>query len=271
MRRQRPRRLLPVIDHVATAATLDAAERDRAAIRPLTDTLQGLTVADAYAIQAAWLRRKLAANAALALVGRKVGLTARAMQEQLGVNEPDCGFLLNSMLVPNAGSIPRAELILPRVEPEIAFYLAEDLRGPDLTAADILEATRAVAPALEIVDSRIADWKIKLQDTIADNGSSARAVIGAAVSFDRALDLAAVQVTLRRDGEVVGEGAGAAVLGHPAEAVAWLANALAGFGEGLKANDVVLPGAMCASVFANAGEVFEASYTGLGSVSVRFT
>ncbi len=259
------------IDHAATAGVLDVAERNRAAIPPLTDTLHGLTIQDAYAIQAAWLRRKLATDAGLSLVGRKVGLTARAMQEQLGVNEPDFGFLLNHMLVPDAGSIPRDALILPRVEPEIAFYLAQDLRGPGLSAADVLDATRAVAPALEIVDSRIADWKIKLQDTIADNGSSARAVVGPATPFDRGLDLAAVQVTLRRNGEQAGAGAGAAVLGHPAEAVAWLANALAAFGESLKAGEVVLPGAMCASVFAHAGDVFEASYTGLGSVSVRFT
>jgi len=230
-----------------------------------------LTVEDAYAIQAAWLRRKLASDSGLRLVGRKVGLTAKAMQEQLGVSEPDFGFLLNRMLVASGGSIARDELILPRVEPEIAFYLEKDLRGPGLAVADVLDVTRAVAPALEIVDSRIADWKIKLQDTIADNGSSARAVIGPSVPYERGLDLAAVLVSLRRNGEQVGQGAGAAVLGHPAEAVAWLANALAAFGESLRAGDVVLPGAMCASVFANAGETFDASYTGLGSVSVRFT
>jgi 2-oxopent-4-enoate hydratase len=260
-----------VFDHAATAAVLDAAERNRAAVQPLTETLKGLTVQDAYAIQAAWLRHKLASASRPTLVGRKVGLTARAMQEQLGVSEPDFGFLLDQMLVPDGGAIARQELILPRVEPEIAFVLAKDLRGPGLSASDVLDATRAVAPALEIVDSRIADWKIKLQDTIADNGSSARAVIGASMPFERGLDLAAVVVTLRRGGEQVGEGAGAAVLGHPAEAVAWLANALAGFGESLHAGDVVLPGAMCASVFANVGDAFEASYTGLGRVSVRFT
>ncbi|HEY1297953.1 MAG TPA: 2-keto-4-pentenoate hydratase [Chloroflexota bacterium] len=263
----------PPIDHVATAGILDAAERDRAAIRPLSETLPTLTVQDGYAIQSAWLHRKLDSDTGLRLVGRKVGLTAKAMQEQLGVNEPDFGFLLNTMLVPDAGAIARDELILPRVEPEIAFYLARDLRGPGVSAADVLDATRAVAPALEIVDSRIADWKIKLQDTIADNGSSARAVVGPSVPWAKggSLDLSAVLVTLRRNGEQVGEGAGAAVLGHPAEAVAWLANALAAFGEGLRAGDVILPGAMCASVFANAGETFEASYTGLGSVRVRFT
>jgi 2-keto-4-pentenoate hydratase len=128
-----------------------------------------------------------------------------------------------------------------------------------------------VAPALEIVDSRIADWKIKLQDTVADNGSSARAVVGPPVPYNADLDLPAVVVRLRRNGDKVGEGAGAAVLGHPAEAVAWLANALANFGESLRAGDVVLPGAMCASVFANAGETFEATYAGLGKVSVRFS
>jgi 2-oxopent-4-enoate hydratase len=263
--------LLHVHDHAATAATLDVAERDRAAIRPLTEALPELTVKDAYAIQAAWLLRKLARDAGLRLVGRKVGLTAKAMQEQLGVDQPDFGFLLNTMLVPDGGTIQRRELIMPRVEPEIAFYLGRPLRGPGVAAADVLEATDAVAPALEIVDSRIADWKIKLQDTVADNGSSARAVIGASVPFDRGIDLAEVQVILRLNGEQVGTGTGAAVLGHPAEAVAWLANALADFGESLRAGDVVLPGAMCASVFANAGEAFEASYTGLGSVSVRFT
>jgi 2-oxopent-4-enoate hydratase len=260
-----------VHDHAGTAAVLDVAERERAAIQPLTETHPGLSVRDAYAIQAAWLRSKLGRDAALSLVGRKVGLTSKAMQEQLGVNEPDSGFLLNQMLVPDRGTIRRAELIMPRVEPEIAFFLARSLRGPGVAVADVLDATAAVAPALEIVDSRIADWKIKLQDTIADNGSSARAVIGPSVPFSRDLDLAAVQVILRLNGEQVGTGTGAAVLGHPAESVAWLANALADFGESLRAGDVVLPGAMCASVFANAGEAFEASYTGLGSVSVRFS
>jgi 2-oxopent-4-enoate hydratase len=263
--------LITVQDHAAIAAVLDAAERDRAAIPPLTETQTGLTVQDAYAIQAAWLRRKLSADAGLRLVGRKVGLTAKAMQVQLGVSEPDFGFLLNRMLVPDGGTIAREALILPRVEPEIAFYLARELRGPGLSAAQVLAATRAVAPALEIVDSRIADWKIKLADTVADNGSSARAVVGPSVPFDGSLDLAAVEVTLRRNGEAVGSGAGAAVLGQPAEAVAWLGNALAEYGEALRAGDVVLPGAMCASVFANSGEEFEASYTGLGQVSVRFS
>jgi 2-keto-4-pentenoate hydratase len=219
-------------------------------------------------VQAAWLERKLAAGNSLA--GRKVGLTSRAMQQQLGVDEPDFGFLLQSMLVPSGATLRRAELLQPRVEPEIAFWLRDALRGPGVTAEQVLAATRGVSAALEIVDSRIADWKIKLADTIADNGSSARAVIGERVVPVADLDLVAEGVELFCDGQPVGSGVGAAVLGHPAEAVAWLANRLADFGDGLHAGQVVLPGAMCASVFANAGETFRAEYPHLGSVSVVF-
>ena len=254
---------------VTTARALDEAERTRAALPPLTQTQPGLSVRDAYAIQQAWLRSKLA-DGSRRLVGRKIGLTAKAMQDQLGVTEPDFGFLLDAMLVDSGGAIRREELLQPRVEPEIAFFLARDLRGPGVSAEAVLAATRGVATALEVVDSRIADWRIKLQDTIADNGSSARAVVGAEVPLAGLGDLAAIEVTLTRNGEPVGHGTGAAVLGHPAAAVAWLANALAPFEHGLLAGQVVLPGAMCASVFAAAGDTFEAVFPGLGRVSVSF-
>jgi len=192
------------------------------------------------------------------------------MQQQLGVGEPDFGFLLHAMLVPSGGTLQRRDLLQPRVEPEIAFWLATDLRGPGVTAADVLAATRGVSAALEIVDSRIIAWRIKLVDTIADNGSSARAVVGERVVPVAEVDLAAEAVQLVRNGEVVGTGSGADVLGHPAEAVAWLANRLADFGERLQAGQVVLPGAMCASVFAQAGETFRADFPSIGSVSVTF-
>jgi 2-keto-4-pentenoate hydratase len=254
--------------HVEIMDTLDVAERTRVPIPPLTETRPGLTPDDAYAVQGAWLDRKLAAGGRLA--GRKVGLTSRAMQQQLGVSEPDFGFLLGAMLVTSGSTLKRAELLQPRVEPEIAFWLQADLRGPGITAAQVLAATRGVSAALEIVDSRIADWRIKLADTIADNGSSARAVLGERVVPVNELDLVAESVELFRNEESVGSGAGAAVLGHPAEAVAWLANRLADFGEDLQAGQVVLPGAMCASVFAQAGETFRADFPHLGSVSVVF-
>ena len=249
--------------------TLYAAERTRVAVPPVTETWPGLTQADAYAVQDAWLRRKLDEGGRL--VGRKVGLTSRAMQQQLGVDEPDFGFLLEAMLVPSGAMLVRSELLQPRVEPEIAFWLASALRGPGVTAADVLAATRGVSAALEIVDSRIADWRIKLADTIADNGSSARAVVSDQVTPLAGVDLAAETVQLLRNDEVVGRGTGVDVLGHPAEAVAWLANRLADFGAGLEPGFVVLPGAMCASVFAQAGETFRAEFTSIGSVLVRFT
>ena len=248
--------------------TLYAAERTRVAVPPLTETRPELTQAEAYAIQDAWLRRKLDEGGRL--VGRKVGLTSRAMQQQLGVNEPDFGFLLEAMLVPSGATLVRAELLQPRVEPEIAFWLDSALRGPGITAAEVLAATLGVSAALEIVDSRIADWRIKLADTIADNGSSARAVVSDQVVPLRGVDLAAEAVQLLRNDEVVGRGTGADVLGHPAEAIAWLANRLAGFGAGLEPGQVVLPGAMCASIFGHAGEIFRAEFTSIGSVSVRF-
>jgi 2-keto-4-pentenoate hydratase len=254
--------------HAEIMATLDAAERTRAAIPPLTQTHPQLSAADAYAVQDAWLQKKLAGGGRLA--GRKIGLTNRAMQQQLGVGEPDFGFLMESMLVTSGATLRRGELLQPRVEPEIAFRLRTDLRGPGITAQEVLAATRGVSAALEIVDSRIANWRIKLADTIADNGSSARAVISDRVVSVSNLDLAAETVTLFRNGEVVGGGSGADVLGHPAEAVAWLANRLAEFGAFLSAGQVVLPGAMCASVFAERGETFRADFPSLGGVEVSF-
>ncbi len=251
----------------ALAAALAEAERLQVAIRPLTETHPAIGPDGAYAIQSAWLAKKLAAGEQL--VGRKVGLTSKAMQEQLGVTEPDFGFLLRSMMIDSGGSLDRSALLQPRVEPEIAFWIREELRGPGVTRDRVLRATRAVSPALEVVDSRIADWRIKLIDTISDNGSSARAVIGRAVPVG-SVDLAGETVRLLRDGEVVGTGRGAAVLGHPAEAVAWLANRLSTFDEALLPGHLVLPGAMCASVFANAGDSFTAEFGCLGSVSVAF-
>jgi 2-keto-4-pentenoate hydratase len=254
--------------HSDIVTALDEAERQRVPIAPLSEQHPSLSAADAYAIQAGWLSRKLADGAELA--GRKVGLTSQAMQTQLNVHEPDYGFLLRSMLVASGSTLRRAGLLRPRVEPEIGFWLGSELRGPGVTIDQVLAATRGVCAALEIVDSRIADWRIKLVDTIADNGSSARAVLSDNLVLLDGLDLIAERVTLLRNGETVGSGDGAAVLGHPAEAVAWLANTLARFDQALLPGQVVLPGAMCASVFAEAGEVFEAQFSRLGSVSIHF-
>ncbi|TMC28461.1 MAG: 2-keto-4-pentenoate hydratase [Chloroflexi bacterium] len=251
-----------------TAARLDQAEQSRMPLPPLSQEYPTLTPAQAYAIQSAWLDLKLARGARI--IGRKIGLTSRAMQELLGVDQPDYGFLLDSMMVTSGGTLSRTDFLLPRIEPEIAFWLAKDLKGPGITVDAVLAATRGVSPALELVDSRIAKWQIKLPDTIADNASSARVIVSEQIVPLDGLDLAAEAVTLTRNGVEVGSGNGAAVLGHPAEAVAWLANKLAEYGIAIEAGQLVLPGAMCAAATVAAGETYRAMFSTIGEVSVRF-
>jgi 2-keto-4-pentenoate hydratase len=251
-----------------SAVLLDQAERHCIPIAPLSETYPSLTPGQAYAIQSAWLELKRMEGGQL--VGRKIGLTSKAMQEQLGVHEPDYGFILESMVIPSGHILPRAAFLLPRIEPEIAFWLGEDLRGPGVTAEQVLAATQGVSAALELVDSRIENWRIKLVDTIADNASSARLIVSSQRMSPQDLDLAAEGVELWSDGERVGSGTGAAVLGHPANAAAWLVNKLADFGVSLLKGQVVLPGAMCAAVSVVDGKTYRAVYTTLGEVSISF-
>lgn len=248
------------------ADELEIAERDRAPVQPITARHGGFDVVAAYRVQSIVIGRRLASGARL--VGHKVGLTNPAMQKQLGVHEPDFGRLLDDMEIAADGEVSLATLIQPRIEPEIAFILGRDLTGPGVTTADVIAATEAVAPALEIIDSRIVDWRITLADTVADNASSARFAIGPRRPIGE-LDLAALEGTLERDGEVVGSGQGAAVLGNPAAAVAWLANTLAALGESLTATEVIIPGALCASVPLTGGSFFRAAIGDLGAVTVR--
>ncbi len=255
-----------MIEDIATA--LDRAERERKPLPPLSETYT-LTPVQAYAIQSVWLDLKLAAGARL--VGRKIGLTSEAMQEQMGVNQPDYGFLLDTMAAPSGGVLMCNEFIQPRLEPEIAFWLAEDLRGPGVTTEHVLAVTRGVSAALELVDSRITNWRITIVDTIADNASSGRMIVSDAVIPPDGLDLAVVSTVLTRNGEPVGTGTGAAVLGHPAMAVAWLANKLAEFGVALLAGQVVLSGSMSGAVPVAPGDTFRGTFTELGEVSLSFT
>jgi len=251
-----------------TAARLDQAEQSRMPLPPLSQEYPTLTPAQAYAIQSAWLDLKLARGARI--IGRKIGLTSRAMQELLGVDQPDYGFLLDSMAVSSGSTLSRTDFLFPRIEPEIAFWLAKDLKGPGITVDAVLAATRGVSPALELVDSRIAKWQIKLPDTIADNASSARVIVNEQIVPLDGLDLAAETVTLTRNGVEVGSGNGAAVLGHPAEAVACLANKLAEYGIAIAAGQLILPGAMCAAATVAAGETYRAMFSTIGEVSIRF-
>jgi 2-keto-4-pentenoate hydratase len=255
-------------EYSSIARVLFEAEQQRIPIEPLSETYPSLTTEQAYRIQSTWQEMKL--QAGMALVGHKIGLTSLAMQQQLGVDQPDYGFLLDTMNVPSGSSLGRSDFIAPRIEPEIAFWLAKDVRGPGVTIEHVMAATRGVSAALELVDSRIADWRIKLVDTIADNASSARIIISEHVVAPGDIDLVAEHVTLIRNGETCGSGTGAAVMGHPANAVAWLANTLAEFGIWLQAGQVVLPGAMCASASVGAGETYRANFTHLGEVSIHF-
>ncbi len=249
------------------AERLNRAERERVAIDPPAGSA-ALSSADAYRIQMINVERRLAAGRRI--VGRKIGLTSLAMQKMMGVSEPDFGHLFDDVILASGAECRVGELMLPRVEPEIAFVLSRELRGRGVTREAVMEAVEYVAPALEIIDTRIRDWKITLADTIADNASSARVVLGTDKVAPRRFDLASIAMQLEKNGSVVEEGVGAAVLGHPAEPVAWLANKLAEFGQSIAAGSIVIPGALCGAVNVAAGDSITARFGPLGSVSVRF-
>ena len=249
------------------ADALWRAEHERAPIAPLTDADPSLGIADGYAIQAHNVARRVAGGATVR--GRKLGLTSRRTQQMLGVDEPTFGVLTDDMLVDDGAELSLTELVAPRVEAELAFVLAGDLVGPGVTTDDALGAIGGVLPALEVVDSRVAEWRSRIADTVADNAGAARVVLGSAAPV-AGLDLRLLGVLLSRNGTPIDSGAGAAALGHPAAALGWLANTLAGFGEGLRRGDVVLAGALTRMVPARPGDRFSAEFAHLGTVSVRF-
>jgi 2-keto-4-pentenoate hydratase len=204
------------------------------------------------------------------VVGKKIGLTSLAMQAMLGVKEPDYGHILNGMVVMEAQKVLAAELVAPRIEGELAFVLKEDLKGPGVTLTEVLRCSEGVIPSLEIIDSRIADWKIKLPDTVADNASSARVVLGGTITPPHSLDLRTVGMVLEKNGEIAATAAGAAVLGHPAQAVAWLANKLAAYGIILRKGEVILSGSLTAAIPVAAGDFIRADFGPLGDVKIKF-
>jgi 2-keto-4-pentenoate hydratase len=244
------------------------AERDRRTLRPITETYSEIDIDTAYKIQLALIQLKDADGKKI--VGKKIGLTSKAMQKMLNVDQPDYGHILDNMVLHDGVAFRVAELIQPKIEPEIAFIIDREIKGPGVTPMQVLAATRFVVPALEIIDSRIEGWRIKLCDTIADNASSARVVLGSSPKRVDERDLKLVGMILEKNGEIVQTGAGGAVLGHPAVAVAWLANAVGRFGVSLNAGDIIMPGALCGAVDVGAGDLLQASFDGLGTVSVRF-
>ncbi len=235
---------------------------------PLSEQHPEMTVADAYAVQLGYISRRMAAGAQIR--GHKVGCTNPVIQRLFNVYQSDYGHILDDMILPDGAILSLRKLIQPRVEPEIAFYLKEPLRGPGVTRDQVLKSIRSVVPCFEIIDSRIVDWRITFVDTVADNGSSARCILGNPEEEIEGIDLRMVGVVLEKNGEVAATGAGAAALGHPATAVAWLANTLASYGLHLEKGHLVLPGALTTAVPAQAGDFFEASFAGIGSVRCRF-
>lgn len=251
------------------ADQLQKAEADCKQIPPIVTELGTGNVGAAYQVQAELTRRRLAGGGRL--VGRKIGLTSVAVQQQLGVSEPDFGALFSDMETEQGGQIDTGKLIQPRIEAEIALVLDRDLDRPDTTMAELMRAVAFVAPALEIVDSRIADWKISIVDTIADNGSSARFVLGNTIRKLTDVDLLTCGMMMTKNGGIVSVGSGAACLGHPLKAALWLVKKLAGAGEPLRAGDVVLTGALGPMVGAQKDEEYEARISDIGTVRVRFS
>ena len=255
------------LDSLATR--LLTAYDTRAPVSPIRTELPDGDVASAYAVQERLTRARQ--EQGWRLVGRKIGLTAKSVQKQLGVDQPDFGMLFDRMWVPDGESVSLAGLIAPRCEAEVAFVLGRDLDVALPTASEVLDAVAYALPAIEIVDSRIANWDIGIVDTIADNASSALFVLGSRPMRVDAFDLRLCGMTLQRDGSGVSYGAGAACLGSPLNAFAWLAAKMHATGHPLRAGDVVLSGALGPMIPAAAGNAFEARIGGLGSVRVAFT
>jgi 2-keto-4-pentenoate hydratase len=261
---------MPSLDTPAAVALgrLAAARAAGRPCPPVRTLLPDGDISAAYAIQAAWVAGQVAAGSSV--VGRKIGLTNPAVQAQLGVDQPDFGTLLSTMACPPGEPIDIGRLLQPKIEAEVAFVLARDLDGPDIGPDDVIAATGSVSAALEIVDSRIDNWDISIVDTVADNASSGLFTLGPERRPPGLLDLAACPMRLWRGAQEVSSGSGAACLGHPAIAVAWLASAARSYGRPIRAGEIVLSGALGPMVPVRAGDRFTADIGGLGQVEARF-
>jgi 2-oxo-hept-3-ene-1,7-dioate hydratase len=259
---------------LSAAARLHTAEKTRKLIRQFTLDYPDITIDDAYAIQNAWIRLKLSEGRVLK--GRKIGLTSRAMQAAVNINEPDYGALLHDMFYRDGGEIPTDRFIAPRVEVELAFILSKPLSGPECTIFDVLKATDFVVPALEILDARIQrvdpETKAtrKVIDTISDNAANAALVLGGQPFKPLGVDMRWISALCFRNGQIEESGVAAAVLNHPANGIAWLANKLAPHGVGLEPGQVILSGSFIRPVDARKGDTFHADYSSFGCVSCYF-
>ncbi len=258
----------------AAADSLHRAEKSRTQIRQLSQEFPGITIADAYAIQKAWIEIKLAEGRVVK--GHKIGLTSKAMQSALNIDEPDSGVLLDDMFFADGGLVPTDRFIATRIEAELAFIMSKRLAGPDCTMFDVLNATDFVVPALEILDTRIervdplTKAARKIFDTIADNAANAGIVLGGRPLRPLEADLRWIGALCYRNGQLEETGLAAGVLNHPATAVAWLANKIAPLGLALEAGQVVLAGSFIRPIEARKGDTIQADYGAYGSVSCYF-
>lgn len=253
-------------DQIDDLASRLAAAYDGALLSPVREELSGVEAA--YAVQLAQVRRWTAAGRRIA--GRKIGLTSKAVQRQLGVDEPDFGHLFADMVFGDNEELPFARLQQPKVEAEVAVILGRDLTAEDTSVADVIDAVAWVAPAIEIVSSRIADWKINILDTVADNASSGLVAVGGPARRLEGLDLAGCAMTLRVNGQQASAGSGRDCLGHPLNAAAWLARRSAALGHPLRKGELILTGALGPMAAVAPGDKVEAGITGLGSISLNF-
>lgn len=240
----------------------------RRPMAPITDREPDITIEDAYRIQQRMVERRLQKGETV--IGKKIGVTSKPVQQMLQVFQPDFGLLLSGMVYAESQPIPVSSMIAPRAEAEVAFILKRDLVGPGISAADVLRATDYVLPCFEIVDSRIQDWKIKIQDTVADNASCGVFVLGGQARSLRGVDLSVAGMIVEKNGEVVSTSAGASVQGSPVNSVVWLANTLGSLGIPLKSGEVILSGSQSPLMNVAPGDSFLCSVGGLGSCSVRF-
>lgn len=239
-------------------------------IEALTARESDITIKDAYMIQDVLIKKRIAKDGSH-IIGKKIGVTSKAVMNLLGVDRPDFGYLLSDMIYNDGDVIDVSKtMIQPKAEGEIAFVLKEDLQGPGVTVSDVIKATKFVMPCFEIVDSRVKDWKIKIQDTVADNASCGYIVFGGRAVDIHDVDLVTCGMTLECNGELLQTGAGAASMGSPVNAVAWLANTLGELGVGLKAGEVILSGALSGMVPIKSGDSMSINIGGIGSASVRF-
>ncbi|RUL49905.1 2-keto-4-pentenoate hydratase [Lysinibacillus antri] len=250
------------------AIRLLEAEETKQVIEPLTVSYPGITVDEAYHTQLEIIRQKVENGGVI--VGKKIGATSKAIQNMFGVNQPDYGHLLADMMFVEGEEISLQNYIQPKVEFEIAFILKKDLKGPNVSILDVIDATDYIVPAIEVIDSRIEDWKIKFEDTVADNGSSASAIIGGKPTKLEGIDLTRIGMVAYQNGEMIDTGAGAAVLGNPLRAVAWLANSLSKYDVSLNAGEIILSGALTRAVEVKKNDTFTAEFAHIGSVTASF-